>query len=155
MAKKKKSEDNVIATNRKAAFRYQLMETVEAGIALMGSEVKSLRDRKANLTDSYAVIDRGELWLLNAHISQYPNAKYTNHEPLRKRKLLIHKKELSKLTIKLNERGLTLVPVKLYFKGPYAKVLLALGKGKKLFDKRETIKKREVERDINRSLRNK
>lgn len=153
MAKKKKKESNIITVNKKASFKYHLVDRFEAGLVLTGSEVKSLRDKKANLTDSYAIIKKGEAWLINSHISPYSHAKYANHEPRRDRKLLLHKKEIKKLTGSLNEKGLTLVPLKLYFKEGRAKVELALGKGKKLFDKRETIRQRESDRAMDRSIK--
>lgn len=151
--KKKKSEGNIIAVNKKASFRYHLTDRFEAGLVLTGSEVKSLRDKKANLTDSYAIINRGEAWLINTHISPYSHAHQLNHPPRRDRKLLLHKREIAKLAGHLNEKGLTLVPVKLYFKDGRAKVELALAKGKKFFDKRETIKKRESKRAIERAVK--
>lgn len=155
MAKKKTgSPSNIIVVNKKASFNYLLLERFEAGLVLLGSEVKSLREKKANLTDSYAVVGRGGLWLLNSHINTYPYAHHQNHEPRRERKLLLHKSEMVKLIGKLNEKGLTLVPTKLYWKGGRAKVELALAKGKRLFDKRETIKKRESDRTISRTLKN-
>lgn len=151
--KKKKAEGDIIVVNKKASFKYHLTDRFEAGIVLTGSEVKSLRDKKANLTDSYAIIDKGEAWLLNAHISPYGHAFHTNHEPKRPRKLLLHKKEIRKLTGHLAEKGLTLVPVKMYFKNGRAKVELALAKGKKLFDKREAIKERESRRSLERTFK--
>lgn len=150
---KKKSDSNVITVNRKAAFKYHLMDRFEAGMVLTGGEVKSLRDKQANLTDSYAMIARGELWLLNAHISPYPFAHQVKHEPKRERKLLMHKKEIIKIAGQLSEKGLTLVPVKLYFKDGRAKVELALAKGKQLFDKREAIKERESKRTMDRAIK--
>lgn len=152
---KKKTDSNIIVVNKKASFKYHLEDRIEAGLILQGSEVKSLREKKANLTDSYAIIDKGEVWLLNCHISQYRHAKHTNHEPRRTRKLLLHKKEIIKLTGSLHEKGLTLVPTKLYFSGAHAKVELALAKGKRLFDKRETIKKRETDRTMRRHMKRK
>lgn len=155
MSKKKKKEPgNIIATNRKAAFKYHLEDRFEAGIVLVGSEVKSLRAGKANLTDSFATIIKGEIWLINCHISPYEYSHQFNHAPKRDRKLLMHKKEIMKLMGKLNEKGLTLVPVKMYFKSGHAKVELALAKGKRLFDKREAIKKRESDRTLRRVLKN-
>lgn len=138
----------VITTNRKASFSYHLMDRIEAGLSLLGSEVRSLREGGANLTDSFATIKNGEVWLLNAHIAPYEPANYLNHKPTRERKLLLHKREIIKLTVKLKEKGLTLVPTKLYFKDGRAKVEIALAKGKRLYDKREAIKKREAGRAI-------
>lgn len=155
MSKKKKNKgpDNTIAVNKQASFKYHLSERIEAGIVLKGSEVKSLREKKANLLDSYATIKKEEIWLIHAHISEYKYANQFNHEPRRDRKLLLHKKEIRKLIGSLNEKGLTLVPVKLYFKKGKAKVELALAKGKKIFDKRESIKKRENERTMQRLMK--
>lgn len=143
----------VVADNRKASFRYHLLEKFEAGVVLQGSEVKSLSLSRANIGDAYAVIKNGELFLLNCHISPYPPAARQNHEPLRTRKLLLHRREIEKLAGKLQERGLTLVPTRLYFKEGRAKVELALAQGKKLFDKRETIKRRESRRTISRAMK--
>lgn len=140
----------IITTNRKASFNYQLLERYEAGIALTGSETKSLRISGANINESYAMIKGGEVWLINAHISPYEPACYLNHKPKRDRKLLLHKREILKIEIKLKERGLTIVPTKMYFKVGRAKVELALAKGKKSYDKRETIKKRDIDRETSR-----
>jgi SsrA-binding protein len=125
-------------------------ETYQAGICLLGSEVKSLRDGKANLGDSYGDIKRGEVFLVDAHISAYPQANRLNHDPLRKRKLLLHKKEIKRLIGKVEQRGYTLIPIKLYFVNGRVKVDLALAKGKKLYDKRETLKKKDMEREMER-----
>ncbi len=143
----------LIVSNRKARHDYHILEVLEAGIVLKGTEVKSLRRRNANLQDSYAVIKNGELWLLGLHISPYEQGNINNHDPVRTRKLLIQKKELRKLYSKVAEQGLTLVPLSLYFKGPYAKVELAIARGKKSYDKREAIAKREAQRSISRTLR--
>ena len=145
----------IITENRKAGFHYHFLETVEAGLVLTGSEVKSLRAGFANLGDAYAAIRNGEIFLLKCHISPYPPAANLNHEPLRERKLLMHKTEIEKLSNKLEEKGLTLVPTKLYFKEGRAKVALALAKGKKLFDKRESLKKKESRRTISRAMKHK
>lgn len=145
----------IIAQNRKAGFNYQFLETFEAGLVLQGSEVKSLRDGRANLGDAYALIKNGEAYLLNCHISPYAPAAGLNHEPLRTRKLLLHKKEIDKLLGKLHEKGLTLIPTKLYFKEGRAKVELALAKGKQLFDKRESMKRKESRRTISRAMKHK
>jgi len=142
-----------VCSNRKARFLYFILETIEAGIALVGSEVKSLRAAKANIKDAYATIDGGEVFLHKMHISPYDEASRFNHDPLRTRKLLLNKPEIRRLAGKVNERGLTLVPLSVYFKGRHAKVELALVKGKKSFDKRESIAKREQEREMERALR--
>ncbi|PIU54893.1 MAG: SsrA-binding protein, partial [Deltaproteobacteria bacterium CG07_land_8_20_14_0_80_38_7] len=142
----------IIAQNKKAGFQYHIDETIEAGLVLIGSEIKSLRESKASLSDSYAMIKSGEAFLMNMHISPLAQASVMNHEPKRTRKLLLHKQQIRKLTGKLKEKGYTLIPIKLYFKKGRAKVELGLCKGKKLFDKRETIKKRETKRAMNRAL---
>jgi SsrA-binding protein len=142
-----------IATNRQARFRFHLLEKWEAGIALEGSEVKSLRDGKANLKDSYALVRDGEVWLHNLHIAPYEPAAGEGHEPERPRKLLMHRNEIQRLIGKTQEKGLTLVPTRLYFSGPHAKVELALAKGKEQRDKRETIRAREQQREMERELR--
>ena len=134
--------------NRKAKYDYEILETIEAGIVLKGTEIKSIRNGKANLKDSYATIKKGEALLLNMHISPYEKGNIFNHEEIRTRKLLLHKKEILKLNDKIHMEGFTLVPIKLYFKGSKAKILLGLAKGKKSYDKREVIKKRDIERDI-------
>src|SRR3989338_2983081 len=128
----------VIATNRKAYHDYHIQEGMEAGIALTGSEIKSIRDSRVNLSDSYVKPEDGELWLLNAHIARYEAGSYMSHEPMRMRKLLLHKKEIDNLAARASEKGLTLVPLRLYLKGGRAKVGIALAKGKKQYDKRET-----------------
>jgi len=142
-----------VCTNRKARYLYVIMETMEAGIALVGSEVKSLRAGKANIRDGYATVDAGEVFLHNMHINPYDEASRFNHDPLRTRKLLLNKQEIRRLTGKVNERGLTLVPLSVYFKGKHAKVEIALAKGKKKYDKREDIARREHEREIERALK--
>lgn len=146
-----KSEERIAISNRRARFEYEILDSFEAGIVLVGSEVKSLRQGKANLQDSYAVIKNGEVWLLNMHISPYEQANQFNHDPVRTRKLLLNKSEIAKLNGKTNEKGLTLVPLKLYFKKGNAKVELGIAKGKKLHDKRESIKERDVEREMRRN----
>jgi len=145
----------IICDNRKARHLYEILDTFESGMVLTGSEVKSLRDGRAHLNDAYADFQGGELFLFQAHIAPYAQASYNNHEPLRKRKLLLHKKELMKLVGQIQEKGLTLIPLQLYWKEGYAKIKLALSKGKKTFDKRESIKKRETDRTIARVMRNK
>ena len=142
-----------VVVNRKARHDYHIDESIEAGLVLTGSEVKSLRAGKAQLKDSYARITRGELWLVNAHISDYAAASYLGHEPTASRKLLLHRREIDRLTGKVKEKGLTLIPLRLYFKGGRAKVELGLGRGKKLHDKRAAIKEREGKREMDRALR--
>jgi SsrA-binding protein len=142
-----------VATNRQARFRYELLDKWEAGIALQGSEVKSLRDGKANLKDSYATVRDGELWLHSAHIAPYAPAAADGHDPERPRKLLLHKKEIERLIGKTQEKGLTLVPTRIYFSGARAKVEIALARGKEQRDKRETIRTREQRRDMERALK--
>src|ERR1700760_2837823 len=152
---KKKTAPGDVATNRQAAFKYNLLERFECGIVLTGTEVKSLRDGNAQLKDSYATIKAGEVWLIGAYIAPYPAASRENHDPERPRKLLMHRGEIEKLTGSLNERGLTLVPTRMYFSGERsrAKVEIALARGKDLYDKRETIKKRDMAREVQRELR--
>ena len=151
--KKKKTPPGTIV-NRKARFNYQILESFEAGIMLKGSEVKSLRAGRANLTDAYAITKGDEIFLLNLHISPYDPASLQNHEPTRTRKLLLHRKEINKLLVKIKENGLTMIPTKVYFNSRgIAKCEIALGKGKAQHDKRETIKKRESDRDMQRALK--
>lgn len=140
----------LIASNRKANFQYEIISKYEAGIVLLGTEVKSLRDSKINLQESYAKFAKNELWLINCHISEYKFGNINNHEPLRERKLLLSKRELRKIKSQLEEKGLTFIPMKIYFKNSLVKVEMAVAKGKKLYDKRETIKKRETERKLKR-----
>jgi SsrA-binding protein len=142
-----------VATNRQARFRYHLFEKWEAGIALEGSEVKSLRDGKANLKDSYAVVRDGEVWLHNLHIAPYGPAAREGHDPERPRKLLLHRKEIERLIGKTQERGLTLVPTRIYFSGPRAKVEVALARGKEQRDKREAIRERDQRREMEREFK--
>ncbi len=143
----------VIASNRKARYEYEILDTFEAGMVLLGPEVKSLRAGKASLGDAYAEIRRGELYLLNAHIGAYDQAGRANAPPLRERKLLLHRSEISRLAGRVAERGLTLVPLQLYFKDGRAKVELALARGKRRYDKRQAIRKRESDRDLKRIMR--
>ena len=150
---KRKAEPGDVATNRQAAFRYHLMDRFEAGMVLEGTEVKSLRGGQAQIKDGYADIRDGELWLHNVHIPPYGPAARENHEPERPRKLLAHRREIERLTGRIQERGLTLVPTRIYFSGPHAKVEIALARGKDRFDKRETIRTRETQRDMERALR--
>ncbi|MBP1686795.1 MAG: SsrA-binding protein [Deltaproteobacteria bacterium] len=142
-----------ITVNRRARHDFHIEETFEAGLVLTGSEVKSLRAGKAQLKDSYGRIERGEVWLFNAHISPYAAAAQFGHEPTRSRKLLLHHRQIAHLIGKVKERGLTLVPLRLYFKDGRAKVELALARGKKLYDKREATKEREVKREMDRAMR--
>ena len=145
--------DRDIAVNRRARHEFHIEETLEAGIVLLGSEIKALREGKANLKDSYGRIDGDEVWLWNAHISPYAPASQFGHEPTRTRKLLLHREEISRLTGKVKERGLTLVPLRLYFKRGRAKVELALARGKKQHDKRDAIRERDVRREIDRAMK--
>lgn len=133
--------------NREAKYNYFILEEIECGIVLTGTEIKAIRGGKVNLKDSYAVIRRNEVYLLNTHISEYKEGNIFNHDPRRSRKLLLHKKEILKLNDKINQEGLTLVPLKLYFKKNKVKILLGLCKGKKTYDKRETIRNRDLERE--------
>ena len=146
-------EHETIAKNRRARHDYSILDTYEAGIVLTGSEVKSLREGKANLADSYGIVRDGEIYLINLHISLYERASYNNHEPTRTRKLLLHKREITRLIGAIERQGLTLVPLELYFKNGVAKVAMALGKGKKLHDKRESAKERDADREIARAVR--
>ena len=145
-------EIKTVATNRKAFHEYHILETHEAGIQLMGSEVKSIREGNVSLKESYVLIRKGEAWLKGAHIASYSHTGIEGHELVRDRKLLLHKKEISRIGSKLAEKGLTAVPTKLYFKGGLIKLEVGLAKGKKLHDKRDSKKKRDVERDIQRAL---
>ena len=144
----------VIATNRKAYHNYTILETLEAGIVLGGSEIKSVRDNRVSLGEAYVRSEGGELWLVNAHIARYDAASYLGHDPTRRRKLLLHRKEIRNLVSKLAEKGLTLIPLKIYLKESHAKLEIGLGRGKKLFDKRETITRRDTERELERTLKN-
>jgi SsrA-binding protein len=156
MAKgKKKTAPGDVASNRQAAFKYNLIERFECGIVLRGTEVKSLRDGNAQLKDSYATIKDGEVWLIGAYIGPYAGASRDNHDPERSRKLLLHRSEIEKLTGQTHERGFTLVPTRIYFTGErsHAKVEIALARGKDLYDKRESIKTRDMARDVQRELR--
>jgi SsrA-binding protein len=154
MAKaKKKVAAGDVASNRYAAHRFNLLERVEAGIMLTGTEVKSLRNGGAQLKDGFATIHNGELWLRNVHIPPYAPASRENHEPERERKLLLHRREIDRLAARVSERGLTLVPTRIYFAGSRAKVEIALARGKDVHDKRETLKRRDATREIERGLR--
>jgi SsrA-binding protein len=153
MAKgKRKSAAGDVATNRQAAYRYNLLDRWEAGVQLTGTEVKSLRTGQATMKDAYATVRDGEVWLHNMHIPPYQPASRENHEPERPRKLLLKRKEIEKLIGTTAEKGLTLVPTRIYFKGPYAKVEIALARGKDLYDKRRAIKDRDQKRDIERAM---
>ena len=165
MAKKKEAEKakpaardddggiKVVARNRRARHDFDLLEKVEAGLVLTGTEVKSLRNGKANLEDAYAEVDKGEIWLLGCDIPEYLQANRMNHAPKRPRKLLLHRREIAKLQVKTNEKGITIVPLSLYFKKGVAKVEICLAKGRKTFDKREALKKQDAKRDMDRAMR--
>ena len=153
MKQKTKSGLKIISNNRKARFNYFFKEFFEAGIVLKGSEVKSLRDGKANISESYAFDEQGELYLVNSHIPSYKESSYNNHDPKRNRKLLLNKKEINKLIGRINREGYTLIPTKLYFKKGKAKVEIAVAKGKKQYDKRYTKKKRDWDRERARYFR--
>ncbi len=142
----------IVAQNRKAYHDYHIEESLETGIALKGTEVKAIREGRINLKDSYVLIKDNEAYLLNCHISPYSHGNIMNHDPLRTRKLLLHKKEIQKLIGKTKEKGYTLIPLKVYFKGPYIKAEIGLAKGKKFFEKREKIKEREARREIERAI---
>jgi SsrA-binding protein len=143
----------VITVNRKAYHNYHIQETLEAGIVLKGSEIKSIRDGKVNLSDAYAKPENGELWLYNSHIASYDAASYNTHEPTRPRKLLLHRKEINSLVGKVVQKGLTLVPLKLYTKHGIAKIELGVAKGKKLYDKKEAIARRDADREMERAMK--
>jgi SsrA-binding protein len=142
-----------IAENRKARHDYHVIETWEAGVSLLGTEVKSIREGRVNLRDSYARVDNGEIWMLNVHISPYSHRGSAEHQELRQRKLLLHRDEIRKMVGKVAEKGLTLVPLELYFKKGRVKVLLALAKGKQAHDKRETLRRREVDRETRAAVK--
>ena len=148
-----KESTQPIADNRKAFHDYHILETFEAGIALLGTEVKGIREGQANLRDSYARLEKGEVWLFNVHINPYSHRGYVDHDPRRKRRLLLHKHEIRKLIGKTVEKGLTLVPTKLYFKNGKVKVALALAKGKQDHDKRETLRRREADRETRAAVK--
>jgi len=150
---KKKTAPGNVATNRQASYRFEFLDKIEAGIVLLGTEVKALRTTGAQLKDGYAAIHDGELWLHNVHIPPYQPASRDNHEPERARKLLVSRRELDRLAGRVQERGLTLVPTRIYFRGPFAKVEIALARGKDRFDKRQAIRERETKRDMQRALR--
>jgi len=157
-ADKKTSKDEgppvkVISDNRRARFEYEVIEVHQAGIELTGTEVKSMRQGKANLQDSFARVERGELWLYNCHVSPYDHGNRFNHDPVRRRRLLMHSREIEKLKSKMQEKGLTLIPLKIYFKRNWVKVDLALARGKRLYDKRESITKRDTKRQLDRLVK--
>lgn len=143
----------IIAVNRKARHDYDILETIEGGLVLTGTEIKSIRDGRANIRDAFARPEGGELWLYNAHIAQYGSGNRYNHEPTRPRKLLLHRDQIDRLIGKIQEKGLSLVPLKLYIKGHKAKIELALAKGRKLYDKRRSIAEKDAERQMQRMMR--
>lgn len=145
--------ETLITDNRKALFDYHVLESFEAGVQLLGTEVKGIREGKASLRDGYARVDKGEVWLFNVHINPYSHRGYVDHDPKRKRKLLLHAQEIRKLIGKTTERGLTIVPLRLYFKRGRVKVTIALVKGKQAHDKRETLRKREVDRETRAAVK--
>ena len=147
------TDDRVVATNRRARHEYEILETVEAGLVLRGTEVKSLRAGLVNFKDSYATVRQGEAWLLGCHISPYSHGTGANHDPERDRKLLLHRKEITRLLGKVAERGLTVVPLKLYFKDGRAKIEIGLARGRKLHDKRAALREREVRREMDKAAR--
>jgi SsrA-binding protein len=150
---KRKPASGDVATNRRASHKYDLVERLEAGIELTGSEVKSLREGKTQIGDAYAVIEDGEVWLRNAHIPSYAPAAGSNHDPERPRKLLLHRYEIERLIGRLQRKGLTMIPTRVYFKGPRAKVELALARGKEQRDRRREIRDRDVRREVEREMR--
>lgn len=150
---KEKVEERVLCSNKKAYHDYHIEESLEAGIELKGTEIKSLREGKANLKDSYAIIKDGEPFLIGCHISPYSHGNIYNHEPLRTRKLLLHKEEIRKLTGKVTQGGFTLIPLKIYLSKGRAKVKIAMARGKKLFDKREAIKEKDLRRESEKALK--
>jgi SsrA-binding protein len=150
---KRKAAPGDVASNRQASYRYNLLERFECGIVLTGTEVKALREGKAQLKDSYAAIREGEVWLIGVYIPPYGPASRENHDPERPRKLLLHRKEIERLTGRTREKGLTIVPTRMYFSGARAKVEIALARGKDVHDKRDSIRKRDVAREVQRELR--
>jgi SsrA-binding protein len=145
--------NKIVATNRKAYHDYEILDTFEAGLVLVGSEIKSIRAGQVSLQDGFVQFERGEAWLINVHIAQYDPASRLNHEPRRRRKLLLHRREIERLQGKVQEKGFTLVPTRLYLKDGRAKVEIALAKGKRLYDKRQAIAKRDSDRQIQRALK--
>jgi SsrA-binding protein len=153
MKSEREQAQKSIAENRKAFHDYHILETFEAGVALLGTEVKAIREGGVNLRDSYAALDGGEVWIYNVHINPYSHRGYADHEPTRKRKLLLHRQEIRKLIGRTVEKGMTLVPTRMYFKNGHVKVAIGLAKGKKDHDKRETIKKREADRETRAAVK--
>lgn len=147
------NNNKTISANRKAYHNYEIMETVEAGVALLGTEIKSIRDGRVSLGEAFARPEKGEIWLLNVHIPRYEAGSYANHDPLRPRKLLLHKGQILYLAGKVSERGFTIVPLRFYYKKGRVKVELGLARGKKQYDKRETIKAKEANREMDRALK--
>jgi SsrA-binding protein len=145
--------EKIITTNRAAYHDYHILETFEAGIALTGTEVKSARDGRVNLKDAYARVEEGEAWLLNAHISPYSHGNRENHEPTRERRLLLHRREIERLRSRIEEKGLTIIPIRLYFKDRFIKCELAVARGKKLYDKREAEARKDQERDARAAIK--
>ena len=145
--------EKIITTNRAAYHDYHILETYEAGIALTGTEVKSARDGRVNLKDAYARVEEGEAWLLNAHISPYSHGNRENHEPTRERRLLLHRREIERLRSRIAEKGLTIIPIRLYFKDRFIKCELAVARGKKLYDKREAEARKDQERDARAAIK--
>ncbi|SEN19608.1 SsrA-binding protein SmpB [Terribacillus saccharophilus] len=148
-----KGQGRVLAQNKKANFEYAIEETMEAGIVLQGTEIKSIRAGRVNLKDSFARIDRGEVRIINMHISPYEQGNRFNHDPTRTRKLLLHRKQIDKLIGQTQQQGYSLVPIKMYIKDGFAKILLGVGKGKKKYDKREDLKQKQMKRDVDRAVR--
>lgn len=148
-----KGQGKVLAQNKKANFDYAIEETIEAGIVLQGTEIKSIRAGRVNLKDSFARIDRGEVRIINMHISPYEQGNRFNHDPTRTRKLLLHRKQIDKLIGQTQQQGYSLVPIKLYIKDGFAKILIGVGKGKKKYDKREDLKQKQMKRDVDRTVR--
>ncbi len=144
---------NIVCQNRKAYYDYHIEEKVEAGIALLGTEVKSLREGQGNLKDSYVLVKDSEVFLINCHISPYSHGNITNHEPLRTRKLLLHKKEIERLRGQVAQKGYSLIPLRIYFKGSFAKVEIGFAKGKRQYEKRDAIRKKEADREIERAMK--
>ena len=150
---KGKEDGNLIAQNRKARHDYLVLDTIEAGMVLKGTEIKAIRNRRVNLKDGYIRIKDGEAFLVNVHISPYEQGNLFNHDPLRTRKLLMHKKQITKLTMEAKNTGVTIIPLKIYIKNGFAKVLVGVAKGKKQYDKRQDLKKKDMNREINRTLK--
>jgi SsrA-binding protein len=143
----------IVAENRTVSYKYHILERFEAGLVLTGTEVKALREARANIRDAYGLVRRGEAWLINCHISPYSHSGYVSHQPLRDRKLLLHREEIGKLRGRVEEKGLTLVPIRLYFRNGRAKVELALVKGKKVWDRRAEVRRRTADREIEQELK--